>query len=718
MNPITNKCRMFSGSAITLMLLCLFTPFAANSEPYSVTLEPIVVSATRLDKVLFDTPYTGYTISSEIINAERMVRSLPDSLTEVPGVMVQKTAYGQGSPYIRGLTGFRNLFLIDGIRLNNSVFRDGPNQYWNTVDPYSIETMEILSGPASVLYGSDAIGGIVNAISRKPDYKDGNGYNAGGRLDYRWSNAEHSNIGRGEAGLTCNKKWGFTFGYSLKSFGDLEGGKDVGLQKKTGYDEWDGDLKFEYMPTTDSKMTLVFQKTDQDDIWRTHKTIYGINWEGTTIGDELARTLDQDRDLAYLQYFKENIGSFIDKIQLSLSYHSQDELNYRLRTSKGTLKSDLQGVDVNTTGLSVQMDSKRASGSWTSGIEYYHDDVNSYKNDYNGDARHGGTLTKKAIQGPVADDASYSMAGVYIQDDLPVSDKFNLVTGGRYNRLQADADKVQDPLTNQQISISKNWSALAGSLRGVYKLGIKGNYNLYGGISQGFRAPNLSDLTRLDTARSKEIETPSPGLNPERYITYETGLKIRYQTLSSQWTYYYTDIRDMIVRAPTGRIIDGNYEVTKKNSGDGYIQGVELTLSWLINNNFSAFGSFSWQDGEIEGYPDSTVEKVEEPVSRLMPATMQTGLRWEPGNYWIEGIVVIADKQDKLAGSDIIDTQRIPPGGTPGYTVFTVRGGWKITRSITVSGTLENLGNVDYRIHGSGVNEPGRNFIINLDYKF
>jgi len=86
----------------------------------------------------------------------------------VPGVMVQKTGHGQGSPYIRGFTGFRTLLMIDGIRLNNAVFRDGPNQYWNTVDPFSIERLEVVKGPSSVLYGSDAIGGTVNVITRGP----------------------------------------------------------------------------------------------------------------------------------------------------------------------------------------------------------------------------------------------------------------------------------------------------------------------------------------------------------------------------------------------------------------------------------------------------------------------------------------------------------------------------------------------------------------------
>ena len=122
-------------------------------------------------------------------------RTLPEALGEVPGVLVQKTSNGQGSPFIRGFTGFRNVLLIDGIRLNNSVFRDGPNQYWNTVDTFAASRIEVLKGPASVLYGSDAIGGAVNVLSdipgaAKPGFSP--------RALYRYSNAESSDTIRGD----------------------------------------------------------------------------------------------------------------------------------------------------------------------------------------------------------------------------------------------------------------------------------------------------------------------------------------------------------------------------------------------------------------------------------------------------------------------------------------------------------------------------------------
>src|SRR5512137_1384276 len=152
-------------------------------------LESIIVTASRLPIRAFDVPAMAYLLSAADVQGLYQSRTLPEALGEVPGVLVQKTSNGQGSPFIRGFTGFRNVLLIDGIRLNNSVFRDGPNQYWNTVDTFAASRIEVLKGPASVLYGSDAIGGAVNVLSdipgtTKPGFSP--------RALYRYSNAESS----------------------------------------------------------------------------------------------------------------------------------------------------------------------------------------------------------------------------------------------------------------------------------------------------------------------------------------------------------------------------------------------------------------------------------------------------------------------------------------------------------------------------------------------
>ena len=170
----------------------------ASSTAGAYDLEEIVVTASRRAENAFSAPYTVIVQGMSELQEFRQVRTIPDAMRELPGVTVQKTGHGQGSPYIRGFTGLRTLFLIDGIRLNNSTFREGPNQYWNTVDPLSVYRLELVKGPSSVLYGSDAIGGTVNVISRShSDTSPGAGTQS--RITLRGASAEHSFVGRPEA---------------------------------------------------------------------------------------------------------------------------------------------------------------------------------------------------------------------------------------------------------------------------------------------------------------------------------------------------------------------------------------------------------------------------------------------------------------------------------------------------------------------------------------
>jgi hemoglobin/transferrin/lactoferrin receptor protein len=183
---------------------------------------------------------------------------------------------------------------------------------------------------------------------------------------------------------------------------------------------------------------------------------------------------------------------------------------------------------------------------------------------------------------------------------------------------------------------------------------------------------------------------------------------------------YYTYIDGMIVRTPTGRTIDGDIEVTKKNAGEGYVTGAELSTRFAVNADWSGWVSGSIMNGRVDGYPTSDTESEEEYISRLMPPTAEIGVRWQPAgaDYWCECSGNMADKADKLSASDKRDTQRIPEGGTPGYAVWHVRAGTRVTPWMTVSVAVENIFDKDYRIHGSGVNEPGRNVILVAECDF
>jgi hemoglobin/transferrin/lactoferrin receptor protein len=697
-------------SAGILMVAC---PGMARAQEADIVLEEVgietergvldlpeaIITATWSSRTGLDVPYSSDLITEQMIE-ERLPRTLPQLLLETPGVLVQETAPGHGSPYIRGFTSFRNLFLVDGIRLNNSVFRPGPNQYWNTVDPYSLEAVEVIKGPSSVLYGSDAIGGTVQALTKKP-YLGRGGSSFGGMFQYRFGSSQESNIARAEAStIWAGGSTGLLMGVTAKDYGDLRGGEDTGIQRNTAYSELDADLKFERFLDPNTRFSLGFQHVYQNDVPRTHKTSHAVPFEGTTVGSDRRRDLDQERTLVDAQLRGEEVSSFFDRYQLSLSWQEQSEKRHRTKESGS---KEEQGFDVGTLGLLANLSSNTDIGRLTYGLDFYLDSVDSFKDG-------------QPIQGPVADDASYELLGVFLQDEIEVSERLELILGARFNYAAADADSVLDPVTSTQTSISESWNAWVGSARFLYEL-EEDSTNLYGGVSQGFRAPNLSDLTRLDSARTNEFEIPSPGLDPERSISYELGVKTQQESVSAEVAVFHTEIHDQIVLFPTGNTnADGEFEITKENVGEGFVQGVEFGAAWEFVPRWTLFGNATYQYGKVETYPTSAQELEDEYLSRLMPFSGQLGIRWddESGRVWVEALGLYADDADKLSTRDKNDTSRIPPGGTPSYLVLHLRGGWQVNEALSVHAGVENVTDEDYRVHGSGHNMPGLGVVLGL----
>ena len=682
-------------------------------EPAPVAALPeVVVTALRSETALADVPGTVHVVDREGLAASAP-RTTPDALRGLPSVMVQKTAYGQGSPYLRGFTGFRTLMMVDGVRLNNSTFREGPNQYWNTVDPWSVARYEVLMGPASVLYGSDAVGGAVNALSLAPPEWAGEP-TWERTLAYRGATADESHQVRAATRGRATEALGFVAGVTWKDFDDVRGGEDVGRQRHTGYDELDWDLRADYDLNGKTRLTLAHQQVAQDDAWRTHSTFYGIDWEGLKTGDDQLRAYDQDRALTYLRLAAVDLHGPVSAGALTLSRQAQDEDLHRVRADG---RRDEAGVDVTTWGVALTLESETDFGHWVYGLDWYRDEVDSASRRYKAD----GTLNKVEAQGPVADDASYDLLGVFVQDTVPVArGALELTPGVRYTRAMLDADRVLDPVSGAVTSRAADWDSTVGSLRVLAPLGAAGRQAVFAGLSQGFRAPNLSDLTRLDTARSTEIETPVDDLDPERFVSAEIGARCQGGRLTGEIAAYYTWIEDMVVRAPTGEIVDELDEVTKKNAGEGHVAGVELTLGCQLAEDWHVRLQGSWMDGEVDAYPTSDPVAVRDDLSRRMPLTGQAALRWQPAgeSFWLEAVVDAADKADRLSADDERDTQRIPRGGTPGYAVLTLRGGVALAEALQLTLALENVADEDYRIHGSGVNEPGRNLVLQAEWTF
>ncbi|WP_286264002.1 TonB-dependent receptor plug domain-containing protein [Thalassotalea atypica] len=680
----------------------IFLSFSHLPFHVSAVDEVIVITADRLALNELNSAY-----NTEVIYEDQLIkqgyRSTVDAIGSVSGVLLQKTAHGQGSPYIRGFTGFRNLFLVDGIKLNNSIFRDGPNQYWNTVDPFSIGKFEVVKGPTSVVYGSDAIGGTINAITRNQSIEEVNIENPI-TVFYRGSTAEKSHQIRTTYETKLSKQSALSLGFSNKDFGDLIAGGDTNELAETGYDEFNLDLKWLYDLSNDWKFISAYFKTRQNDVPRTHKTIYGKSYAGTSVGSELQRNLDQNRELAYIKLSAAKLGYFADQAEFTLSYQNQSESRRRLRTRD---RRDFQSIDVNTLGLNAHFYKQFTDSDFIYGVEFYKDDVDSYS-------------SKNTVQGPVADEADYQWLGLYGQNKYALNKQVYIDVGLRWNYMKATADKVSDPISGNVIQLDENWNALVGNIRMNFQP-ILGQQSIYFGVSQGFRAPNLSDLTRFDSARTNEFETPALDLDSEHFITIDTGIKYRSTTFDYDLSVYYTDIDDQIQRVPTGyQNSDGEFEITKKNIGDGYAYGGEFDLKYYLNEQLTLSANFAYIEGKVDTFPTSEAVIEREYLDRLMPVNGRVGMTYAPVNssWWLNTEIIAFATADKLSTRDSKDAQRIPPNGTPGYAVWNINTSYTFSNTMLFTLNVHNLLDKDYRVHGSGQNEAGINVIGSISYQF
>jgi hemoglobin/transferrin/lactoferrin receptor protein len=657
-------------------------------------LPEVVVTANRSTEEAEEVPY-----SLEILTAEELLenatRTLPQAFLNTPGVLVQQTTTGHGSPYIRGFTGRQNLLLQDGIRLNNSTWRSGPVQYWNTLDAQAIDRLELIKSQGSVLFGSDAIGGTVNTLSKSSGFRDEEGFFSGGAAYYRFDTNSKSHLGRIEQRFGAGGKWGVMLGYSASDIGNIRDSA-LGTMRGTGYSQLSHDLKFEYAFSPSQTLTLAHSYLDQDNISRWHNTINNPGWTHgrsfTTAGTDLARDYDQERSLTYLR-FEDSDASlrWIDRYQATVSFQRTQDSEFRVR---GSGRSDTRVLDVDTFGLSFQAE----TGNLVWGADYYHDQVDSQG------FRNG---IPRPSNRPIADDAIYDSLGIFTNYTGTIGQSFTYDAGARFTYIEAQWDGYRPDGAAVDQSGDGSWDNLALSLRGQYEL--DDSWTIFGGASQAFRAPNLDDLTGRQFSLNGLDENGSPDVDPEKYLTTEIGTRYNDGNFSFELSGYYTFIDDGIVR-----IDDGLGGLATTNGSEGFIYGFDGKTTWNFHPQWRFLAHASWQDGEQKqgGVTDT--------IRRLNPLNGAIDLRWTAPSedYWISGRVQAATRQDNLSLLAASDTQRIPVGGTPGYVVASLYGGWQVSEALQLNLALENLTDEDYRIHGSGQNMPGRNATLSVKFEW
>jgi len=263
-------------------------------------------------------------------------------------------------------------------------------------------------------------------------------------------------------------------------------------------------------------------------------------------------------------------------------------------------------------------------------------------------------------------------------------------------------------------TIDQNFDALTGSIGITHKFRQYLLFNM--NIAQAFRAPNLSDLTKLGESKGDTYEIPNTTLEPEKMLSIDGGIKLNRSNLKGNLSVYYTRITDLLASASTifsgsPIIVQGNDTLlvrTKKNIGDAVITGFESTIHYSINKYISLTSNLTYTYGENRS--------LNEPVGGIPPIFGLAGIQWGRGKYNIYFYSRFAGKQDRLSEDDKIDT-RIPVGGTPGWQTHNVRFRTNISEQIRFQFSIENIFDYNYREHGSGINGPGRNFILSFNIR-
>ena len=688
---------MITDRIVPLALTALFLFELPLYSAETLLLPDTVVTASRIGEDSLESMSSLGVVTAEQFR-EQGFRTVPEALANTPGVMVQKTTHGHGSPFIRGFTGRQNLLLVDGVRINNSTYRSGPVQYWNTVDGFSMDRLELVRSQGSVQYGSDALGGTMNILTADTGYLAADpGWFQQGSAQYRFDTNSSSHVGRLQTRFGNGKNWGASLGLTGKNFGDIRD-SGVGRMKNTGYPEQNLDLKVETLLNPSTRLSFAHQYLNQDDVWRWHSTIYNDTpWNNTSTGSYAARIYDQERSLTYLKVAGDLIDSPVQNYSATLSFQRSQDSAFQDRSATDVRT---QVIDVDTIGLDVQLESDLLGGDLVYGIDYYRDSIDS-----------AGTRTGRDPRSrrPVADDSTYHLLGAFAQLRKPLNQRLETTFGARITHAEAELGKVWDPDNSTDISAGADWSNIVFNARALYRL--DDSWNLYGGASQGFRAPNAHDLSGNITSRSGQEQLGTLDLEPEKSWTFELGSRFSSGDVSFGATGFYTLVDDLIISVPTA---PGGDTVEATNAQEAEIVGVELEAAVRFLDNLTLSGHLTWQEGDTTSPSFLGGPSEEAPVSRLSPLVASLALRYDSPDqrWWVEGRITAADKQDELSARDQRDTQRIPPGGTPSYLVASIRAGMQVSENLELTAALENITDEDYRIHGSGVNQPGINAII------
>lgn len=736
--------RLFGYSSQTLSYRQLKDQgFLVLLQPTSITLQQSVVSATRWSQSRQEIPAK---ISS--INKESVDLLNPQTAADLLGisgeVFIQKSQQGGGSPMIRGFSANRLLYTVDGVRMNTAIFRSGNLQNVISLDPFATESTEVLFGPGSIIYGSDAIGAVMSFQTLTPKFAKNDDLKITGSGTLRTSTANQEQTGHIHIGLS-GKKWASITSFTRSKYGDLKMGKygpeeylkptyvirindqdqiltntDPRIQNPSGFSQTNLMQKIRFKPNQKWDFQYGFHYSETSEYARFDRHIrYRPNGEPRSGEWDYGPQIWMMNNLqaTYLEKSK-----FFDEASIRIALQNFEESRIDRNFNDPIRRTRTEKV----AAWSANMDFFKTLSSSSKlfyGIEWILNDVNSTGINENIESEE---ISTGPARYPMA---TWTSAAAYLSFQNKISKNLLFQSGLRINTFSLDADFRNNrefyPLPFEDADL-KN-SALTGNVGLV--LTPSDSYTIHFNASTGFRAPNVDDVGKIFDSEPGTVLIPNPNLDAEYAYNAEIGLsKVVGENLMLDFSAYYTLLENAIVRrdftlnGQDSIVYDGELSriYALQNATKATILGLQAAIEIKLPFNFSLSSRYNIQRGQEE-----TEDGQISPSRHAPPAYGVTRLSYKK-NKWSGQIYSEYARQMKF--EDLPLEERGKPelyardqnGNpfSPSWITLNIKGRYGLSDSFYLNFGVENIADVRYRTYSSGLAAPGRNFVFSITGNF
>ncbi|MBG44103.1 MAG: TonB-dependent receptor [Aequorivita sp.] len=714
--------------------------FSLSLEISNLNLDEVVISGSRWRQNSDDVPSKIISISAKDV-ALQNPQTAADLLSVSGKVFVQKSQQGGGSPMIRGFATSRLLYSVDGVRMNTAIFRSGNLQNVINLDPFAIEGTEVLFGPGSVIYGSDAIGGVMSFQTLTPRLSLNDSPLVTGKANVRYSSANNEKTGHFDVNLGF-KNWAFVTSISSWDYDHLRQGshgpedyiKDYYVQRQDSTDVViSQDDKLLQIPSAYSQINMMqkirFQPNERWDFQYgfhfSETSPYGRYDRHTRVRNGTARYAEWDYGPQIWMMNNLNINhsannSVFDQLSLRLAHQWFEES--RIDRSFNSNERNTQSEEVGA--YSANLDFIKSTGEKNTlfyGVEYVLNDVNSK-----------GELTDISTEisemGPARYPKSkWQSLAVYVTDEFKVTDDFTLSAGARYNYVLLDAefDTTFYPFPFTEANLKNG--ALTGSIGGGYR--PDDSWVISANLGSAFRAPNVDDVGKVFDSEPGSVVVPNPDLKPEYAYNADLGIaKVFEDVVKLDVTGYYTSLKDALVRRDFK--LNGQDSITYQgelsqvqaiqNAAVAHVYGVQAGIEVRLPKGFGFSTDVNFQKGEEElDNGETSTSRHASPffgVSRLNykanKLRMELNVNYQ-GKYDFDEL-----PQGEKEKTEIYALDENGDPYAPAWYTLNFKALYKLTDTFDVSGGIENLTDQRYRPYSSGISGAGRNFILALTAHF